>query len=228
MIEDCRQRETAAAFVLGALTPHERDDFEAHLATCRACRREVDRLDAGAHALLVAPDPVAPPPELKERLMATVRADAELLRAASGRDADRVRHPRRFARPLLAAAAFAAAVVVAVLAIDGGSGSDVKTVAATTTVPGVRAHVEVRGSTARLVMTGLRRLRAGKVYEVWVKRGSAAPEPSGTFFAVADHGATTEEVHAGVGSGDQVMLTVEPAPGSEAPTTDPVVTATLT
>jgi hypothetical protein len=89
-----------AAYLLGALSPQDRREFEAHLRECEECSRSVARL-AGLPGLLAKaahPAPAEPvPATLLPRLI------AEVTRA------------RRRARRRLVAAAGAAAAVVAVL-----------------------------------------------------------------------------------------------------------------
>ena len=63
--------------------------------TCAICRREVAELQMVADTLPLAAAQVAPPPELKDRIMSAVRAEAEVLQAA-GPEADVVaREPGR-------------------------------------------------------------------------------------------------------------------------------------
>jgi hypothetical protein len=68
------------AYVLGALSPTERAEYERHLSTCQTCRESVaalavlpgllSRLDPTS----VAPQPVAAPPTLLPRMLAHVAA----------------------------------------------------------------------------------------------------------------------------------------------------------
>jgi anti-sigma factor RsiW len=83
----CEHREDAGAWVLGALPEDEHERFAAHLGGCEICRREVAELQMVADTLPLAAPQVAPPPELKERIMSTVRAEAAVL-AAAGPEAD--------------------------------------------------------------------------------------------------------------------------------------------
>ena len=84
------------------------------------------------------------------------------------------------------------------------------------------------GSThAVLFVSGLQQPAPGKVYQFWF----ATPDrqvPSQTF-TVGPDGATTLalEAPAAVDGYDQVMVTVEPAPGSQQPSSDVVLEATL-
>ena len=84
----CERRDDVGAWVLGALDPAEQERFAAHLAGCATCQREVAELQMVADTLPLAAAQVAPPPELKERIMAAVRAEAAVLEAA-GPEADR-------------------------------------------------------------------------------------------------------------------------------------------
>jgi anti-sigma-K factor RskA len=64
--------DQAAAYVLGALTPAERQVFEAHLATCVVCAAEVRRL-AFVGAALAQTAPVAEPaPAVRDRLLSSI------------------------------------------------------------------------------------------------------------------------------------------------------------
>jgi quercetin dioxygenase-like cupin family protein len=69
--------EQAALHTLGALEPDERTAFEAHLAAgCGPCAEAQAGFAIAARALDLAPIPVAPRPELRARLLATVAATA--------------------------------------------------------------------------------------------------------------------------------------------------------
>ncbi|MEA2321312.1 MAG: hypothetical protein QOD81_1162 [Solirubrobacteraceae bacterium] len=83
----CGHREDVGAYVLGALSDDEHGAFIAHLPGCEHCRAEVDELQMVADTLPLTAAQTAPPPELKQRIMAVVRAEAEVLEA-SGAAAD--------------------------------------------------------------------------------------------------------------------------------------------
>ena len=108
-----RYADWDSAYVLGALSPAERREFEEHLETCEACRRSVAelapmpgllaRLSADrARALLVESDVVPPAP--RPELLDAVRREG------------RRRRIRR-TRMRIALAAAAAVVVVAAVAV---------------------------------------------------------------------------------------------------------------
>lgn len=72
-----------------------------------------------------------------------------------------------------------------------------------------------------VLVDGLAGLPDGKVYEAWyINAGGAIP--AGTFTASAD-GTTWHVLDGAMTSGDAIGVTVEPAGGSTAPTTDPIL-----
>ena len=77
-----RWADAAASYLLGALPEDEHEAYEAHLAICAECREELDHLAPAAYALPASVAPMAPPPELKARIMAEVQREALLLAAA--------------------------------------------------------------------------------------------------------------------------------------------------
>jgi anti-sigma-K factor RskA len=101
----CRYAHLDGAYVLGALAPAERAEFERHLPGCEACTRAVAEL-AGLPGLLGRVDPA-----VLEEPVADEPPPSTLLPALLG-EVRRTR--RRRALAAAAAAAAAAAVVVAV------------------------------------------------------------------------------------------------------------------
>lgn len=243
MSEHCQHHDTVAAYLLGALSDREHREFETHLAGCSQCREDVAELRLVSDALLVAAPPVQPPAELRERLMETVRAEAEVLSAA-GPAADapkpvRVRR-RRFAlqRPLALAGAAAAVVGVALgfglgSATNGGGTRtvvQVRTVEAAVSDPAAprgAATIVERGGVATLQVRGLPLPPPGKVYEVWlVRRGVAAPAPTDALFSVS-HAGSGRVALPSVQNVTTVLVTAEPDGGSQAPTSRPFISASL-
>jgi len=85
---ECECSVDAAAYVLAALDEHEVGAFSDHMSTCAHCRAEVDMLQGPADALALAAPQLLAPVNLRARIMSTVHAEAELLKAA-GHEADR-------------------------------------------------------------------------------------------------------------------------------------------
>jgi anti-sigma-K factor RskA len=231
MTDHDRWADAAGAYVLGAMTASERDAFERHLATCPACREDVDELRPAAEALPMASPPVLPPPALKDRIMAEVEREAALL-AEAGPAADRpaAERRRRFRFPALTgwrlapvAAALLIAGVLAGAIIAGGDGS--RTVSA-----GPDAKVEIQGDTATIV-ANMDQPPEGRVYEVWVvPEGApkgAPPEPTNVLFTPRADGSVEAAVPGSAGDIAQVLVSDEPPGGSDEPTGEVVLQANL-
>ncbi|HEY0719600.1 MAG TPA: anti-sigma factor, partial [Streptosporangiaceae bacterium] len=79
-----------------------------------------------------------------------------------------------------------------------------------------------------VVTTGLPRLPAGKVYELWLLGPSTGQaHPSGLLTESA-HGKTVPVVATGLVKGNSLGITVEPAGGTLTPTTTPIADVPLT
>jgi anti-sigma-K factor RskA len=77
MTDHDRLGELAGPYALGALGEDDRRAFEAHLATCAECRREVRDGALVAEGLGRAVDPREPPAGLRERVIAAAVAPAK-------------------------------------------------------------------------------------------------------------------------------------------------------
>jgi hypothetical protein len=93
-------------------------------------------------------------------------------------------------------------------------------------MPGASAVVRVTDGHARLEVRGMRNPPRGRVYQVWLKRGSGAPEPTDALFTVrGGHGQV--DVPGSIKGVDQILVTSEPPGGSAAPTSKPVIAAAV-
>ncbi|PJJ62435.1 anti-sigma factor [Compostimonas suwonensis] len=166
--------------------------------------------------------------------------------AAPAGSAEHRARTRWFARPLGIAVAAAAAIALFV----GGSLVGSALNAANQTTPADQAAAALAeiaaapdsqrasasvdgGGTATLVWSnelgrsavlvdGLPSLPSGKAYEAWYIDASGAAASAGTFTAAGD-GTTWHVLDGTMSAGDAVGVTVEPAGGSEQPTTDPIL-----
>jgi len=216
----------AAPYVLGALTEQEHIAFRRHLESCAVCREEVASLQSVAATLPVVAPVASAPPELRARIMSTVRAEArepELTRRPRAARERSRRWPARTARFALAGAA-AALVAVAVSLSSGGSGTRV--IQAQVLAPLASAQVAVNGNRAELRLAGMPQTQPGRVYEVWVKR-TGAPQPTNALFTVTSAGDATVGVPGSVAGVQEVLVSSEPLGGSSSPTRTPVVVARL-
>jgi anti-sigma-K factor RskA len=234
-VDHDRWADSAGAYVLGAMAPEERAQYETHLATCPACREEVDDLRPAAEALPMASPPVLPPRALKDRIMAEVEREADLL-ASAGPAADRAPAPTRRRRtPSWLSgwrlAPVAAVLIVAVaLAIASLTGGGTTTYTAQVQASGASAQLHVSDDDqATLVASHLPAPPEGKVYEVWLMpKGSTTPQPTSVLFKPDADGTVEAELPGSVADVQQVLVTAEPPSGSATPTSDPILAAKLT
>jgi anti-sigma-K factor RskA len=234
--DHARWADSTGAYVLGALAPEEADGFALHLAGCPACRAEVDELAVAVAALPESVAPAPAPPELRERLMADVRREASLLAAAGGA-ADRAPAPRRPRRerwwagwrvPALAAAALLVGLVAGLGAAGVlGGGPRTVPVAAEGAAAGAHARLVLDDGHAVLEADHLPPPPGGRVYQVWIKPHGAPPQPTPALFVPRADGSTSVAVPGDAAGAEAVMVTAEPPGGSAAPTSPPVLTATV-
>jgi anti-sigma-K factor RskA len=223
--EHDRFEDDVAAYVLGAMEEPEVRPFEQHLAHCRECQRELEALRSAVEALPGAAPARPAPAELRERVMATVRAEAKQ-QAPQPRTKARRKlwpiAPRRWAGSAVAVAAAAAAVVLLVT----GGGSSGRTYTGTVSAPGASASLHRSGGTAQLRVSDLPAPPRGRIYEVWLERGTRTPEPTSALFTTSSGSVTVPGNLQGVHT---VLVTAEPRPnGSRAPTRPPVIVVRLT
>ena len=239
-MNDCEHRENVASYVLGALPDDEHERFAAHLATCQNCQAAVAELQVASDALPLATVQLQPPAELKDRIMAVVRSEAELRQAAEGVDPRPAAEPGkrpwwrgRFLGLGAIPAAVAASLIVAVLVAGGillsGGGGETRTVPGQVLIasaPTARAALKVSNDATKLTVSGMPAPPAGKVYQVWLKPPMQAPRPTKALFRVDSKGDADVQIQNGRLKGiEQVLVTAEPDGGSRAPTSDPVIAA---
>ncbi|HTA11940.1 MAG TPA: anti-sigma factor [Solirubrobacteraceae bacterium] len=239
----------AAPYVLGALTEQESETFRRHVESCAVCREEVAALKLVADALPAAVPQLHASPELKRRVMSSVREDARLREA---REVHEARETRRSAREsartaraesplgrlldglrprwqagLAMGGVAAAAVAVAVVALGSSSGrAGTRVIDAQVLVAHARATLSVSGGHAELSVADMPQPGAGRVYEVWRER-SGTPQPTDALFSVTTGGNATVSVPGGVSGVHEVLVTSEPQGGSRVPTRSPVIVARL-
>ena len=218
-----RLREDISAWVIGALEPAEAAALEEHMRTCDSCARQARWLQPATGALLESVEPMEAPPELRERVMSEVRADAAKRAGAA--------EPRWNLRAFLLrpATALAAVALIAVgiggyLAIDDGEQpSESPPVEA---LPPIVGSLERQGDTGTLELAGLRQLENGRVYQAWVQHGDVMQDSS-LFVPRADGTATAAIPRDDLHGGDAVLVTIEPRGGSAQPTTQPLVSVDI-
>jgi anti-sigma-K factor RskA len=204
-----------APYALDALDADEEREFEEHLASCEACREELASLREATAALAYGAVGPAPPPELKERILAEAAAERPNVVSLPQR--------RSWTAPLAAAAAIAAAVAIGVGVYAATRPASTDPLASVLAQPGAKlvpmgdrgALAVAPDGTAAIALT-VPRAPAGKTYEAWVIRDGAA-QRAGLF-----SGATVLRIDRPVTPGSVVAVTLERAGGVDAPTSKPL------
>lgn len=250
MIRRAPLHALAGAYALDALGDADRSRFERHLAHCEVCAQEVRGLRETAASLGAAA--AAPPPR---RMRAHVLAVAGQTRQhpparAAGEHLPQhslgrwLRRPRAGAALAAAAAALAGVVALGLVTLgtlhrlDRAEEGNRQVAAVLTARDAVLMTAPVRtGGSATVVMShtkrmivfsarGLRPLRGSRSYELWLI-GPEGVRAAGMVPALGN-GTAPPMVASGVAAGDKVGMTVEPAQGSNRPTTPPVLMLPLT
>jgi Anti-sigma-K factor rskA len=208
-------KEDLPAYALGALD--DAKELEAHLADCASCQRELAELRLAVDAIAGSVEPRRPPRRLRRRILATTRSQ----RDATARGGEQWRGWR----PVLAVASVAGVLAAGAIGYAlRGDGVETTTIAAepTPAAPaGAQAELVRAGDVAVLRTTGLAPLASGDVYQAWVRDGSSI-EPSSTY-VVDRSGAGAVAIPESLAGADEVMVTREPAGGSERPSTAPLI-----
>jgi anti-sigma-K factor RskA len=233
-VEECDELGQAAAYVLAALEPDEGERYREHLDRCSECRAEVSRLQPVVDSLPASLPRLLAPADMRDRVMAQVHSEAELLQAA-GAGADRPQPARsrwRLRRPQLLSAAVAMGVglLIGAVVLNTGSRAPVTRVtpAQLATMPsGARAVLRQVGGHAELVVSGVSQPPRGKIYELWLAREGQAPQATDALFGVTHSGGASVNVPGSLAGVRQVLVTAEPLGGSTHPTSSPVIVATL-
>ncbi|MFD5447438.1 anti-sigma factor [Streptomyces sp. NPDC003470] len=231
------------AYAVHALDGEERAAFERHLAACDACAQEVAEFTSTAGRLALAAT-VRPRPALREQVLRRITAVRQVTPGAA--PAERVRRGERGGR---SPARWALAACVAAAAALGGTAvwqyeraQDARHEAARAQrqvedLAGVLAAPDAEYRSARLaggtgtLVVSAGRDRAvfmasdlaappeGKVYQLWFADGEAM-RPAG----LMDPGRGDQAVlmRGTVDGASEVGITVEPAGGSDQPTSAPL------
>jgi anti-sigma-K factor RskA len=237
------------AYVLGALPEEERLSFEEYLAAHPERQAEVDELGAVAGLLAFSPPEQEPSPELRSRVMEVVEA-----RRVGGRSTfARVGDYLSFRSLALGAAALLVIGLLSwnVLLLDQVQDLQGQVENAQGQVKDLQSELEVaraqqsqtiklKGSWAEqgaiaevasmkknqiiLVARNMPSVPEDKTCQIWVIKGDV-PKSSGLF--QPDGNGTATPISNSIRKADVIAVTVEPAGGSEQPTSDPVLLAEL-
>lgn len=232
---NCQEfEELSGAYALGAVSPQEKADSDAHLQTCDL-HPEVAEYVAVASTLAMAAPEMAPPARLKSRLMDAVRADAAPARVA-------IEAPKPGLLDTIGSwfssgrAGYALSGVMAVLV----AGLVVWNVSlqSESEPPDNEVAVQLSGTATGTItylkdqrlavmdVSNLAPLPADQIYQVWaISDGEAAS----LGLLEADTSGHTTVMMPGLDleGVDSLAVTIEPAGGSGRPTSDPVASGEL-
>lgn len=219
-----RWSEDLAAYMLGALDPGEVAAFERHLDGCERCREEMRWLEPALQTLPEAVERQEAPPQLRESLMAEVRADA---RPAEERRPAPARRRSWLLKPAVgfAVLTFLVAGVVGYEVGKDGSGEGGAPSTLERQIGAMTVKMVTEGDGGTLHLSGVPQLPPDKVLEAWVEReGKVEAVPA--LFVPDRHGQAETRI-ADMSGVDTVMVTEEPQGGSDAPTGEPLMTMSV-
>jgi len=229
------------AYALDAVDDLERAAFERHLRECEACRLEADELRA-ASARLADGAWSVPPPRLRDNVLAAIATTRQLPPSGPVRTPAPATRPGASRRLRLAVAAAvvvaAGAAGTAVYAVQDQRVRHERTLAEAARASEARVRAvlaapdlvlreqrlnsggRVTVASSRLHDAGVIMLTAtgappsGRVYQLWTIR-AGTPASAG---ALGEGQAASVQIVDGLPDSSAVGVTVEPAPGSSAPT----------
>lgn len=223
-------------YVLDLLDDDEREALEAQIAADPAMQERLRELRGTTGMLAFDLDPLPPPSGLRDRILDQARAEVadEPVQLRPASHPDEPVSIERSAPWLWIAAAILAIAMVGAIAYAAGSDQpgDLRTypVAVTdaTDAP-ISGEVILREGSqqATLLLSGLQSPPAGQVYQVWLVAGDDPPVPNVTFIPGSD-GQASLLIRGDLPASQLLAITLEPAGGSPAPTTDILLVSDLT
>ena len=120
-------------------------------------------------------------------------------------------------------------LLIGALAFKGEPSERTEVIPAAVVAPGSHATAELRkvGSHLELVVVGMPAPPPGRIYEVWLEHGTAAPEPTDALFSVTRTGSGAVGVPGDLQGVSKVLVTDEPLGGSLKPTRTPVILGSI-
>lgn len=243
MVSNSDVHARVGAYVLDALPRDERQEFEAHLRVCAACRDETRGLTETA-AVLGSAAHEAPPARLRERVLRQIGHTRQLPPPVP------TRLPRRSQWWSRGMAVAAAACLILALVLGGFafrtqqrvehleaqqrkiesvlSAPDAHVASSQRTAYGTGTVVTSRQrDRAVFTLREGRQLPPTKTYQLWFITGDGAARSAG-LLPTEDEQSSRSVVAGSLGDAKNFGVTVEPAGGSPQPTTKPVMLIQLT
>ena len=207
--------DNVAAYALGTLDSLEARAVAAHMRTCDECCAEYDALRPVVSAVGSAGESEAvPSPLLKMRIMKEVRAQGSRPKWAW--------NARGFYALPYALAAAGLLLAAGLGLVVEQQHATIADLSAARRVAFAQGDVLVAPDRLFVVVHRLPALPAGKVYQMWtLAKGAKTVTPSVTF-TPDEHGSAVVIVPASEANTAATAISVEPAGGSQQPTTKPI------
>ena len=214
--------ELVAVYALGGIdaTTGECTAVREHIAQCPMCREEF-RIARAASSALALSASQAPPPHLRERILSSLPERAPSV--------SQLRPPRRTSWYVPAAVAAGVALAVGLWWSGHRMPAQRWAAACVPDIASCHASGTVTQESAallRLQIAGLAPLPAGKQYQAWLIPPGGAPKPE-PVFSSDERGAGSVDIAEAPVKGAIVAVTVEPAGGSQKPTSKPFLIAKI-
>ena len=222
-----RFEELKDAYALNALPKDEQNEMEAYLDDHPGLWPEVEELCSVSNLLAFAPAEQEPPQTLRRNVMRVVEAEAGQHESGSQSSIQRLRAYLSFQRFALGAAAVALVALLSWNVLlqtqdDSLSSYELQSSGA---AAGVKAEVvEVRQDQYVLTAENMPNVPEDKTMQIWVIE-DGKPKPGGTFRP--KDGLAASPVTTPIQGAGAVAVTIEPAGGSDQPTTEPVMQTEL-
>lgn len=214
-------RAQAAAFATGSLSDEERATVLEHLEGCPEAHEEFAHARAATFMIARAAPEREPPPELRDRILATARAESR----EGGQPV-----PISDRRRTLLRWAGAAAAVLVLLAVGFAAGTALRSdsppdlaVRVYNAESGAWLELEADENAAQITLGGLPTLEASAAYQLWVIR-DGSPQSLAVFEANSD-GPWQTSVSAQLEAGETLAVTIGPSGGGAAPVGEPVLSS---
>lgn len=238
MSEHDRLRDSVEPWLLGSLDPEEAESVRLHVEDCPECLETIQRLRPAAQALGLAVRDTPAPESLRDRIIARAKADGDAaVQTAPRHPPVRVLPRARAAMRWRFRAASVAAMLVVALAVGLFAGTELGRQSAPPPSSQVlhfklEGHGDMQGSHASVIdltadgialvtFSGLPPPSAGKVYELWLIKGSGQADPAGVFSPDPD-GSKIVVVERPLSGYNLMAVTAEAGPsGVESPTQQP-------
>jgi anti-sigma-K factor RskA len=228
--------ELIPAHVLGALGSEESARVERHTATCPGCMAQLRDAEQAVSLLALSAPQIPAPAALRDRLMVAVESEPQAVSEPAVVAAPERPEPSRrqtlgwwprFAR--IAAPALAVAVVALVawnVSLRNSLTNTQDTIygsATSASLPHVgTVFIDAHGQAT--LEANASAAPSGKTYQAWVIPPGGKPISAGLFSG----GRTSVQLAAAAHPGDTVAVTVEPAGGSDQPTSRPIAASRVT